>query len=957
MQAEAGPSMSKEKRTRRRLRVSCVECTKRRQKCDRQTPCGLCVSRGVAHLCKWESQPVSRPAPARPPVNAIPVDRSPRDSRTPPAPDAAKVAEMHARIVHMERTILAQADLILRAGIDIDSNALAQHSQRLTQRTAPLHTIAPADESESDADSECAPLGGEVHEAAMALAQLSLGTHHGEYYGRGTVVHALHDANPQRSNSVFQNDISTGTTPPFAGFSTSLRALVQSIPPPARTAVLLDAYFEDVNWRFGLPQPWFLHARDDMLRVLALPGATGLEINVHWLCLFFAVLALAPQSPLSHLPPYPPPDATYSELYPPTNTPQGHKKNATSREFFTLALSARRLAKDAAFALPPFTPVPATADGTVLSSLAAPLLCAHLADHGRVSEAWKLLGGSIRAAQAVGMHSLFEARGGGGTGQGGKAWRRMCEEERVLRTAGWWGLVVWDRLYSFVLGRPTMIQRGPDTTTTLALGLDASPVPAWRAASSTYQTELVKLSDIVAEAMDRCLGPSTDAHASFATVSEICQKFDAWEAALPEQYRWRQWWLLHIKLGRLLTAASQPLHEIRRCYLINTWYLACRMNLHRSYITQATATATHGHNHGHNPNSAPHSPHSPHSPCSSTSRADLARSHLECIALATDLLRLQCITHDSAIRNASRRENAAWTGNGWAFEVGYYLFDAGVTLMSGLARIRDIAAREGADPRGARKRGREAEREAEGEAERKRETEAREREKEAQELVDRAVLILEKIGREDAEGEGGADGGKRDIALRAVEVLEMLGRELGWRSVGDPGLGGGEAAKTAKATADMMAETQAEEQGEEQQQYGYPHTPQRSQSPTPPLQQHAPQTLLHPHAQMNPWPAPPPPNDLLGNGNGDAFAGMPSHGSHGLHSAYSSYNFIPQSPLDTSNIPLSRFFSAPQNALMMNSLSGSVLTEQGAGAGGDGMAQGMAWGHFPDGLGEYWGTS
>lgn len=74
----------KAKKTRRRLRLSCVECTKRRQvcllysskyidlpssqqKCDRANPCGLCTSRGVPHLCYWSPVPIARPTPARPP--------------------------------------------------------------------------------------------------------------------------------------------------------------------------------------------------------------------------------------------------------------------------------------------------------------------------------------------------------------------------------------------------------------------------------------------------------------------------------------------------------------------------------------------------------------------------------------------------------------------------------------------------------------------------------------------------------------------------------------------------------------------------------------------------------------------------------------------------------------------------------------------------------------------------
>lgn len=63
---------------------------------------------------------------------------------------------------------------------------------------------------------------------------------------------------------------------------------------------------------------------------------------------------------------------------------------------------------------------------------------------------------------------------------------------------------------------------------------------------------------------------------------EVDRKFAAWENELPEQFRWRQWYQLNLALGHLLTANSHPIADIRRCYLLNTWYLACRMNLHRA---------------------------------------------------------------------------------------------------------------------------------------------------------------------------------------------------------------------------------------------------------------------------------------------------------------------------------------------------------------------------------------
>jgi len=38
--------------------VSCGECKRRKQKCNREFPCNHCLKRGVSHLCRFASKPV-----------------------------------------------------------------------------------------------------------------------------------------------------------------------------------------------------------------------------------------------------------------------------------------------------------------------------------------------------------------------------------------------------------------------------------------------------------------------------------------------------------------------------------------------------------------------------------------------------------------------------------------------------------------------------------------------------------------------------------------------------------------------------------------------------------------------------------------------------------------------------------------------------------------------------------
>ncbi|KAF8470725.1 fungal-specific transcription factor domain-containing protein [Kalaharituber pfeilii] len=51
---QGGNNTTGNRRKRQRTLVSCTECHRRKQKCDRQWPCGNCTSRSASHLCQYE---------------------------------------------------------------------------------------------------------------------------------------------------------------------------------------------------------------------------------------------------------------------------------------------------------------------------------------------------------------------------------------------------------------------------------------------------------------------------------------------------------------------------------------------------------------------------------------------------------------------------------------------------------------------------------------------------------------------------------------------------------------------------------------------------------------------------------------------------------------------------------------------------------------------------------------
>jgi hypothetical protein len=68
-------------RKRRRVVISCLDCHKRKQRCDRKLPCTNCVSRGKQASCRYETgTPLSRDQPGRKGSGQLSsADRSPSD--------------------------------------------------------------------------------------------------------------------------------------------------------------------------------------------------------------------------------------------------------------------------------------------------------------------------------------------------------------------------------------------------------------------------------------------------------------------------------------------------------------------------------------------------------------------------------------------------------------------------------------------------------------------------------------------------------------------------------------------------------------------------------------------------------------------------------------------------------------------------------------------------------------
>ncbi|KAF7362134.1 hypothetical protein MVEN_00559400 [Mycena venus] len=527
------------------------------------------------------------------------------------------------------------------------SPVLIRRAVSPSSANSPYSSPEPYSQEDENERLAAPPLSDNVYQTVSSLAQQSI-AHHGEYIGRGSSLSALYSVGILSrffaQNLSLQLQISsreaprlphvTSTEPNVLFQSVSpndqpcptILRLMQFLPSSSTVSALCQVFFKDANWRFGIPEQWFLATCADMWNALRYT-VPQVQINPNWLSLLYAVLALAPRNRS---------ESTNNDI-------------DSAEQFFTYSMTARRIAETAYLVRPTSTRASA-AQGSVLACLAVPLLCDHLAERGRVSEAWKLVGHAILCAEAVGMHRDPSWR----------AWQKMTSEdimgddEKLLRRRAWWGLFTWERMYGLVLGRPTVI-RGEAADVIVPAPINADGT---RNFFNVYQRHFIQLLHLAGETVEKCFGIGAP---TSAAVHEMDRKFEQWESQLPPEFR------SDIRSDYQNIADDLDTSDVvamaRQRYTLSTWYLLCRAKLHTAYITSQDDPMFLG-VWGH--------------------PLTRKRSRSLCISLASDLIRLQCDAHATAIRCRSEQagHESVLTASNWCFAGCFSLFEAAVTLAS-----------------------------------------------------------------------------------------------------------------------------------------------------------------------------------------------------------------------------------------------------------------------------------
>lgn len=119
--AASGGEAEPPKKKKRRQAFSCAECAKRKQKCNRETPCQHCVSRKVPHLCVPSARLGSPPARPKPKAEGETASRKTETATTSPVPSGA----LSGRVSKLEKMLNA----VLNRVDGLDSSALTEWRQ------------------------------------------------------------------------------------------------------------------------------------------------------------------------------------------------------------------------------------------------------------------------------------------------------------------------------------------------------------------------------------------------------------------------------------------------------------------------------------------------------------------------------------------------------------------------------------------------------------------------------------------------------------------------------------------------------------------------------------------------------------------------------------------------------------------------------------------------------------
>lgn len=423
-------------RKRKRRVVSCAECHRRKQKCDRNQPCRACVDRKMEASCRYETTAMSHERHHMRVIEAATFGRALQAAGTLPVKAAGfgyvqsadntlgflRKLDGGAGHGHRLHGLGGFGGLDGIDGLDTLSGLVEDGHEAPVVTTTAAEAAALAEKQY--VESQSSPPITQVQTQTQAQAQ-ALST--------AQNINQLHS---QHAHMAAAAAVPTGD--PY-GVADRYKALIRQLPPWQYVDRLVDTFFRDFNWNYyALDEDIFRKQMTDWKDVST--GHFGALQAPHQLspdlrafpALLFEVLALG----LLMLPPGEPTAFFEAIKHPASSTTlENVAMTYSETSMGLLALLGKR-------------------QMSLTTVSAAFLRAAFLKYVALITEAWHAVGSAIRDAQEIGLHT---------SSMDPKPWTQSAEAvlenqwEIQRRRRMWMTLVSWDVQMGVVLGRPTTV--------------------------------------------------------------------------------------------------------------------------------------------------------------------------------------------------------------------------------------------------------------------------------------------------------------------------------------------------------------------------------------------------------------------------------------------------------------------------------------------------------------------
>lgn len=277
-------------RKRKRRVVSCAECHRRKQKCDRNMPCKACIDRKMEASCHYETVAMSRERHHMRVIEAATYGRALQAGGTMPVKAAGfGYAQSAANTLGFLNRLDGGRGNNVAGGGDVGEQLLGLDGNGGAEGGIPdTATLASMVSERLDGSNNVVPTAEAAHAAAVAEQQFYYQQNNSSNNASQLQAQAKQAATRQQQQQHESHKLIHSQHPSFDhqhhqrpqigdpyGTADRYRALVRELPPRAAIDRLVDTYFVEYNWNYyAIDEDVFLKQLSDWTDVAMGPFGT-----------------------------------------------------------------------------------------------------------------------------------------------------------------------------------------------------------------------------------------------------------------------------------------------------------------------------------------------------------------------------------------------------------------------------------------------------------------------------------------------------------------------------------------------------------------------------------------------------------------------------------------------------------------------------------------------------------